>query len=226
MKKVRALVPVVVAAAAVMLSGCDIHPGTAAQVGDESISMSTVDTTAADYCAAIERQLNGDHQVVPQSFFRRGIAATLALRSAAEQLAREYGVEPGKVYDKKVADLEQQMSILPDKQQTAVVLVSTGSDYVSAIQEAVGRKILQAQGTADPAYSDALSAGQNRFDQWISDHGIEFDPALEVSVADGKVQHADTSLSYAVGTSARSGASDSPDQAYAAGLPDAHRCGG
>jgi peptidyl-prolyl cis-trans isomerase SurA len=224
-KKVRALVPVVVAAAAVVLSGCDIHPGVAAQVGDQSISMNTVDDTADAYCRAIEKQLVGNSQVVPQSYFRGGVAGTLALRSVAEQLATAYGVEPGKVYDKKVSDLQQQVAVLPDDIETAVVTIETGQDYVTAVQEAIGQKILQAQGTASPSYSQAADAGTQRFNLWIKQHGVEFDPSLNMSIDNGKLGSADTSLSYAVGSSARSGAADTPDPAYARALPASHRCG-
>lgn len=225
MKKVRAWLPAVVASAAILLSGCDIHPGVAAQVGDESISMNTVDDTADAYCRAIEKQLVGNSQVVPQSYFRGGVAGTLALRSVAEQLAAAYHVEPGKVYDKKVSDLQQQVAVLPDDVQDAVVTVETGQDYVTAIQEAVGEKILQAQGTASPGYSEAADAGAQRFNLWIKQHGVEFDPSLTMSIANGKLGSADTSLSYALGSDARSGQADSPDPAYARALPESHRCG-
>jgi hypothetical protein len=224
-KKVRALVPVVVASAALVLSGCDIHPGAAAQVGDKSISMSTVDDTADAYCRAIEKQLVGNSQVVPQGYFRGGVAGTLALRSVADQLASDYGVEPGKVYDKKVSDLQQQVAVLPDDVQHAVVTIETGQDYVTSVQEAVGEKILQAKGTSAPSYSEAADAGAQRFNLWIKQHGVEFDPSLNMSINNGKLGSADSSLSYAVGSSARNGQADSPDPAYARGLPESHRCG-
>ena len=225
MKKVRALVPVVVASAAVLLSGCDIHPGVAAQVGDESISMNTVDDTADAYCRAIEKQLIGNSQTVPQSYFRGGVAGTLALRSVGEQLARDYGVEPGQVYDKKVSDLQQQVAVLPEDVRDAVVTIESGSDYVTAIQEAIGEKILQEQGTAAPSYTQASNAGAQRFNLWIKQHGVEFDPSLNMSIDNGKLGSADDSVSYAVGSSARNGAASNPDPAYAKGLPESHRCG-
>jgi len=224
-KKVRALVPVVVASAALMLSGCDIHPGVAAQVGDESISMNTVDDTADAYCRAIEKQLVGNSQTVPQGYFRGGVAGTLALRSVGEQLARDYGVEPGQVYDKKVSDLRQQVAVLPDDVQDAVVTIESGSDYVTAVQEAIGEKILQQQGTASPTYTQASNAGAQRFNLWIKQHGVEFDPSLNMSIDNGKLGSADNSVSYALGSSARNGAAANPDPAYAKALPESHRCG-
>src|SRR5919112_1090637 len=92
------------------LSGCGVagtgfHPGVAAQVGDDQIKVSRVDTIASDYCSAIREQLRGENQVLPLRYLRGGIAGQLALVAAAEQLAEEHGVEAGAQYDQKVAEL-------------------------------------------------------------------------------------------------------------------------
>jgi hypothetical protein len=61
--------------AGALLSSCGaLHPGAAAVVGDKTIPMSKVDQVAGDYCHAITKQLQGDAQVVPLSFVRRGVA--------------------------------------------------------------------------------------------------------------------------------------------------------
>ena len=58
-------------AAAALLSGCGgAQPGVAVQVGDESISSNRVDELAGAYCTAVEDQLTGNSQRVPQRYFR------------------------------------------------------------------------------------------------------------------------------------------------------------
>ena len=65
---------------------------------------------------------------------------------------------------------------------------------------------------------------QQVFEDWISENGVTFDPALGVTLVDGNVESEDTSLSFAVGDSAVKGAADEPDPAYAASLPDSQTC--
>ena len=67
-----------------VLSGCGtagtgFHPGVAAQVGDDQITVSHVDEVTGNYCSAIQQQLSADNQVLPLRFLRSGIAGQLAL---------------------------------------------------------------------------------------------------------------------------------------------------
>ena len=118
------------------LSGCGVsgtgfHPGVAAQVGDDEVKVSQVDEIASNYCSAITEQLRGDNQVLQLRYLRGGIAGQLALVAAAEQLADEYGVEPGLQYDQKVADLEAAVAELPEGEQDAVVAIESSASYLS-----------------------------------------------------------------------------------------------
>src|SRR5690349_5679112 len=77
-------------ASTVLLTGCnDVsgwNPGVAARVGDETISLAHVQDTTTTYCAAVETQLQ-EGQAVANSVVASQVAASLALRSAAEQWA-------------------------------------------------------------------------------------------------------------------------------------------
>lgn len=213
-----------------LLSGCGVagtgfHPGVAAEVGDETISVSKVNQIASDYCIAIESQLADNKQVLPQRYLRGGIAGQLALVSAAEQLAAEYDVEPGLQYDQKVAELQSGTAELSEGEQEAVIEIESSSAYVTGIQEAIGEKLLRAKGAADPTIDQARASGQKAFNAWLADHDVSIDPQFGVSIKDGRAVPTDTSLSVAVGDTAKKGQADSPDQEYAASLPDSHRCG-
>lgn len=213
-----------------LLSGCGVagtgfHPGVAAEVGDDKISVTKVNQLASDYCTAIEEQLADNNQILPQRYLRGGIAGQLALVSAAEQLAAEYDVEPGLQYDQKVAELQASTAELSEGEQQAVIEIESSTTYVTGIQEAIGEQLLIAKGASDPTIDRARAAGKRVFDKWLSDHDVTIDPQFGVEIKDGQPVPTDTSLSYAVGDTAKNGQADSPDQEYAAGLPDSHRCG-
>lgn len=215
------------ALAGALLTGCgSASPGVAVQVGDAEITTNRVDELAGEYCRAIEDQLAAQNppQVVPNRYFRGGIAGTLTMREIGEQVAEEYGVEAGSVYDEKVAQLEQSVAVLDVDVREAVIEVESSSAYVEAIQAAVGEILLEEEGASADEYSDQVARGQQVFEDWISENGVTFDPALGVTLDKGQIRSADTSISYAVGDNAVKGAADEPDPAYAAALPDSQTC--
>ena len=229
----RPLAGTVAASALVLagaLSGCGVagtgfHPGVAAQVGDDQIKVSQVDRIASDYCSAIREQLRGENQVLPLRYLRGGVAGQLALVAAAEQLAEEHGVEPGRQYDQKVAELENAVAELPEGQQDAVIAIESSSTYLAGVQEAVGTKLLREEGTAQPTPTEAAQAGQEAFNAWLEEQDVAIDPQFGVALRDGQAVPTDTSLSHAVGTTARNGDADTPDPEYAGSLPATLRCG-
>lgn len=230
--QVRRPVQVVVASLLLAggLSGCGVagtsfHPGVAAQVGDDTISERRVNSIASNYCASIEKQLTDNNQVVPQGYLRGGVAGQLALVDAARQLAEQEGVEPGPDYTRKVSDLRGAVADLPEAEADAVVEIEASSTYLSSVLRAVGEKVLRDRGAQDTGADAAARAGQQALASWIDQHGVEIDPQYGVDIVDGQAVPTDGSVSYAVGDAARQGNASRPDQAYAASLPDSHRCG-
>lgn len=222
--------PLLAGMAALLLSGCGVagtsfHPGVAAQVGDETISVSTVDSVASDYCSAIEPQLSSQKQVVPRHYLRDGIAGRLTLLAAAHQLAADYGVDAGPQYDQKVAELQGAVDALPEGQQQAVIEIEASTAYIGGVQQAVGEKVLAAQGTTGASSQDAAKAGQAAFAKWFDQNDVTIDPQFGIGIKDGQTVKTDTSISFPVGDAAKQGEAATPDQSYAASLPDAHRCG-
>ena len=211
------------AAATLGLTGCGaISPGTAVRVDDETISVARVDEVAADFCTAIEPQLDGQAQTLPNGFLRGGIAGTLALRSAAEQVAADYGVEAdSEQYRTAVADLQRQTASLPAEVRDSVVEVQGATAYIEAVQAAVGEQELDGEG----AYEDFVNAGAEVLTGWIQEHEVEFDPALNTALEDGNITTVDGALSFAVSDQAKAGLASEPNPAEARLLPDTHRCG-
>jgi hypothetical protein len=206
-----------------LLTGCGaVQPGTAVQVDDETISLARVDEVAADFCTAIEPQLDSQAQTLPNAFLRGGIAGTLALRSAAEQVAAEYGVEPdSEQYLTAIAELERSTTSLPEDVRDSVVEVQGATAYLEAVQAAVGEQELDGQG----AYEDFVNAGAEVMTGWIEEHEVEFDPALNTTLEDGNITSVDGALSYAVSDQAKAGLAAEPNPAEARLLPATHRCG-
>lgn len=212
------------------LSGCgvagtDFHPGVAAQVGDESITVSHVDSVASNYCSAITSQLQSNNQVLPLSYLRSGVLGRLTLVAAAKQLAADRGVSAGQAYDQKVAQLQGAVAALPQDQQDAVIAIESSADYISGVEAAVGKQELKAQGTTKASTADATAAGQKAFSDWLADQSISIDPQFGLKIEKDQTVPTDTSVSYALSDTAKSGAATSPDQTYAASLPASNRCG-
>jgi peptidyl-prolyl cis-trans isomerase SurA len=212
------------------LSGCgvagtDFHPGVAAQVGNDTISVSEVNSVSTNYCSAIKSQLQGQNQVLPLRYLRGGVVGQLALLSAARQFAAEHHVDAGYQYDQKVSELQSAVAALPEEQQQAVVEIESSSTYISDVELAVGKQILKQSGATSRKSSDATAAGQKAFASWLDDQDIAIDPQFGVEIKNAQAVPTDTSVSYALGDTATMANADTPDQSYAASLPSSHRCG-
>lgn len=210
-------------ATSVLLTGCNsvpaFNPGVAAQVGDDTISMSTVDDMTAAYCQAAETQLQED-QALPQHYLRGQVAGSLALRAAADQFAAEQGVTADPSYDAAVKQAEQSLADLSEAQRQAIIQVQGAATYVTAVEKAVGAAL--GGGGGDKAKQ---AAGQQAFQHWLADQDIRIDPRFGVSISDGASRLTDTSLSFGLSDTSTKADADQPDTEYAGGLPDNQRCG-
>lgn len=210
-------------ATTVLLTGCNsvpaFNPGVAAQVGDDTISMGTVDDMTTAYCQAAETQLQED-QALPLHYLRGQVAGSLALRAAADQFAAEHGVTADPSYDAAVKQAEQSLADLSEAQRQAIIEVQGAATYVAAVEKAVGATL--GGGGGDKAKQ---AAGQQAFQDWLADQDVSIDPRFGVSIGDGTSQPADTSLSYGLSDTASKADADQPDTEYAGALPDSQRCG-
>lgn len=211
------------ALAVLALTGCGaVQPGTAVEVGDESISTARIDEVAGDFCTAITPQLDQQAQTIPNGYFRGGIAGTLALRSVADQVASEYGVEAdSEQYLTALRDLRTNVATIPEDVRDSVIEVESTTPYVEAVQAAVGEVVLEGDGE----YEEFVNAGGDVFASWIAEHDVEFDPSLNTTITDGAITTRDESLSFAVSEGAKAGLEEQPNAVLARELPESHRCG-
>jgi hypothetical protein len=213
----------VVLAAALLLSGCaGLRPGTAVQVGDAQITDRELDEVTTDYCEAAQSSLDQQAQSVPNGYFRTGIAGLLAMREVAEQVVAERGLEVGpEDYQQQLNELRTQIASLPEDHQEAVLTVETARLYTESAQAAIGEDVLGGDGQA----AEFAAAGAQEMEQWVDDNGVEFDPALNVTLRDGQPAMTDESLSFAVSEGAKAAQEEEPNSAVAAEMPDSQRCG-
>lgn len=214
-------------ASTVLLTGCSatpaFNPGLAARVGDETISLNTVDEVSESYCAAAEQQFE-EGQVLPQHYLRGQVAGALALRSAADQFAIAQDVVADEEYDTAAEAARQSLAGLPQDQQDAVIDVQGASTYAGAVAKSAGEQILEEEGRSGGEKA-ARTAGHEAFMAWIDDHDLSIDPRFSVAIVDGQSVPTDTSLSFALGETATNADASSPDSVYAATLPEPQRCG-
>ena len=111
-------------AALTTLSGCGaLHPGVAVQAGDEKYSLQQVDEITRDVCTVIQSDA-GSAGTYPMASIRRGVVRSLALRSAAEQLAVEYDVQPGSAYNTVVKQYNGKLTAVSDAEREHAVTVT------------------------------------------------------------------------------------------------------
>jgi hypothetical protein len=211
--------------AGLLLSGCgSATPGVAVNVGDEQISTSRVDEASANMCVALHDQFESQGSTVPMGFVRQGVVQLLTLRSEADQIAEEYGVEAGSTYGNDVSQREITARSMPEEVRADYVELTSANAYARDVLEQVGRIRLEEQGVEDPTVDQITQAGVDVFNVWPDANGVDIDPRYGLENDDGTLKPVDTNLSVAVSDVAKSGLELKPDVAYAETLPTTHRC--
>jgi peptidyl-prolyl cis-trans isomerase SurA len=219
------------ALAGLLLSGCGgslgIHPGSAAVIGDDTLSMDKIDSTATLYCRAYLPQLQQAGQKVPMHYLRQFVATSLAERDLGQQLADQYAVQPTSQYQTRLNQVAQQFaSAAPDVKQ-AVLDVEGGDPYLQTIQVAIGQKLLTEAGTPTTQAKAALQRGQVATQDWLRTHSASIDPVFGVAVDGGAFDAVQDQTSYPLSALASSGAvtTGQPDPTYTAALTPGQLCG-
>ena len=222
MSKTRLMTAATMGVAGLLLTGCgSAAPGVAAKVGDQELTVRQVDSVTANYCTALG-ELESE---VPMSYVRQFVIQLLALRSQAEQIADDYGVEPGSTYLNDVAQRQGTAATKPEEVREDYVDLASTQAYAQDVLDQVGAIELEQDGVVDPSAEEVSQAGLDVFNQWPDVHGIEIDPRYGLRSVDGVLTPVDTNTSVAVGETAKSGLATEPDTAFAQSLPLTHRCG-
>jgi len=222
--KTRLMTAATLGVAGLLLTGCgSAAPGVAARIGDQELTVRQVDSVTSHYCTALG-ELESE---VPMSYVRQFVIQLLALRSQAEQIADEYGVEPGSTYLNDVAQRQGTAATKPEEVREDYVDLASTQAYAQDILDQVGEIVLDDQGVDDATAEQISQAGVDVFNQWPDVHGVEIDPRYGLESIDGVLTPVDTNTSVAVGETAKSGlvTATQPDTAYAESLPTTQRCG-
>jgi hypothetical protein len=219
--------------AGLLLTGCGsslgVHPGTAAVVGSDTVSMDTIDSTTLLYCKAyVASQKQSSQQQTgpaPMGLFRSYVAGGLAKRLLGQQLADQYAVQPASGYQSQVSQIQSALASAPDDQRNAVIDVAASDAYLQNVQIAIGQQLTNSSGTTNAELKAALERGQVATQDWLDDHHAFVDPVFSIAVDGGKFTRKVDQTSYALSSFAAQGAQSTPDGSYISALPAAQRCG-
>lgn len=222
-----------VAVAGLVLTGCGapvgIHPGAAAQVGDQSISMSKIDDTTSLYCAAYLPQIQQAQTPtqIPMRVLRQFVAASLSEQALGKQLAATYDVTPSSDFATQMTQVDQQFASAPADQLSAVKQVEGGAPYLQNIQIAIGAKLLTADGQAPGSAKAQLQRGQVATQDWLRTHDLRTDPVFALDFVAGAFKPTPNQTSFALSPLAVAGQSTStqPGDTYVASLGQSQLCG-
>lgn len=163
------------------LAGCsELRPGVAAEVGDETISMDTLDDFASGICAYTA----GGGQAAGTTETRNSALNTLVYARLAEQYAGPLGIEPDQVYiDQTTQQIDEALVGLSDEDREQFleeVRVVLAGDTI--IQQAVTARAAAAgiELTAETGPAEQAAMLQ----EWSDEVGVEVDPRFGTWEAD------------------------------------------
>jgi peptidyl-prolyl cis-trans isomerase SurA len=212
----------VLGAAVALLSGCGAaRPGVAAEVGGNTITVNEVDELTDNLCAVQEDVPDQPNvpQVVSGEQARNSALQALILRSIADQMADDYGVESGPDFQAQVHQVRLQFGTVDDAKVEAALPAYTSIAYFIDIMRQIGD-------TTENGLSDdeALAAGIKLAQNWETDHGVETNPKFDsFSIGAQEIKSERSDLAFGVSKAAKD-AEEGADS-YGASLPESQRCG-
>lgn len=177
------------------LAACsNVHPGSAAVVDGETISMRTLDSTAAAYCTltADAARQQGITTVSGAQVRRQAVVGMVSL-VVARDLAETEGIEvPTSAYELTTSQRERLAQEFPDADADDLGQAIEDSQEVSAIAVALASRETGVQPTADNE-SQLAEMGQSAILAAFDDSDVKFaprfglDPAGEVRAETGAI---------------------------------------
>lgn len=226
-RAVKVKLSLVVAAAATVLSGCGMHPGAAAVVGDERISTHEVDDAAAALCSSTVESAEAQGQPKPDLASRGARQAAIQLlidNELSRQFAAAEGVQPNEGSVSAAVDAQrQQINLIPAGERAVFRDLFRGFQESQEILTEAGRQSLAAQGNAEPTAEEASAEGSRLRQEWAAGVDVEVDPRFG-TFADGTLTPRSGSLSIPASQRAFQGASAEPGAEWTAGLPLSQKC--
>ncbi len=220
--------PVLLAAAALVTSGCAAQPGSAAVVGPDRIAASQVDDVAGALCAAQSgsAQQSAQPQELASRAARQGALDVLINGALSRQFGASRGLAP---------DQEQVSSALAANQQTIDALPAASRavfrDTLRGYAEGqlmlvqVGKEELAKRGVANATDQQAIAAGTQLRNAWVAKNvSVKVDPRFGRFVK-GALRAGNGSLSTPVSADAVNGAKAQPPASWVSSLPASQKCG-
>jgi hypothetical protein len=220
------------------LSGCGgLHPGVAAEVGDQSITDAEVDQLAQEVCTAIQSQPGAT--AAARSTWLQFVVQGFVLRAVADQLADDYGVTSTERHNAVVEQTKQGIAQIPKLDpdiQSHILDTATSPDYFQDILTLVGAKDLAASGGARPSSDDSIQRGIALAAEWAADNGIEIDPRFPDITFDPEkgVSYTPDETAFVVSDLAKQASdemakqqtsTEPPDPEWVGSLPPSQKCG-
>lgn len=212
MTRARAAVLVL---AGLTLAACgNVHPGAAAVVDDQTISMKTLDKSAKANCVLTLASSQGATKP-DNADMRRQAVTTLVSLVVARKIAAKEGITPRPAEYEVNSELEDRIGkAFPSENRNDIKQWIEDAQEVSAIAVALGEK-LTGQARTEQNVSQLAEAGQAEINKAFKANDVEFAPRFGLSNSGADKAPTTGSLSVA---SADLG-EDKPDQ-----LPKAQRC--
>jgi hypothetical protein len=228
--------PVLIGLAALTgLAGCgsdlgpEIHPGSAAVVGEEKVTLDEVDDAADAFCHLVEPQLNDNSIAWSMAKVRSVVLDSIVLDILTHQFAEERGLEPAEGYQQAVAQARQRYveGGFEGRDLELAVELDTRSAYHQGITLSAGLEATGGQPGSQEDIQAAAQEGANLFEEWRKRVDVVTDPRFGTVAQEQGLPYTATKdvLSVAVSGPAKKAAGDE-DTAYAASLPPSQRCGG
>ena len=213
----RARAAVLVLAGLTLAACSNVHPGAAATVDGQTISMKTLDKTAGAYCKLTLASSQQQGATPPTNAdMRRQAVSTLVSLVVARKIAKEEGITPRPADYELTSQQEDQVAkAFPDeKNLDELNKLIEQSQELSAISLALGQKITGQAPTAETA-TQIGAAGQAEITKAFKDNDVKFAPRFGLSNSTAKTVSATGSLSVAPTDLG----ADEPNE-----LPTAQRC--
>ena len=224
MARSRTVLAAVAAAAGLALSACSAHPGSAAVVGDESISDSRVDDVASALCAAQGGGQGGGQDLASRGA-RQGALDVLINSSLSRQYGASQGVQPDQEQvSAALAANAQNISGLPaeHRQDFKDTLREYAEGQLMLID--IGRRELAKAGTKNATEQQAVSEGTKLRNAWAAKNAeVTVDPRFG-EYSKNALLPKSGSLSVAASKSATDGGSPDPSPGWIAALPASQKC--
>ncbi len=230
----RAVLALAAAAALSVTAGCgaeplqsDVHPGAAAVIDGESISIGDVDDLTERYCDFAAAQLRSQGQQVPMSLVRNASLNLLVQRQIAEDYAAAHDIDlaPARRLMEQQATQQADQQQVPEKDRAIFNQVQLQLD-ASIVYLAAGGA--DAFATGQMPSQDALNAGYALVTDWAKELKVSYDPRFS-DIAAEKYDVNTTTLSSPASELAKLSAAFDPNQqaeaAYLDSLPTDQKCG-